>query len=324
MSEPSTSKRQRTQETLPITLFKLGRMIGTDEDAVSFAQEHGLLPRYSFCPSCSAKLETLSIMKRASRPVNYRFRCRKRACRGARCEVSVKKGTWFEGSHISVTKSLLLMNCFAWHLSSRQAVVQTALDTSTSTETVTDFYNYCREIYVEQLFQGQEAKQIGGPNMTVEIDEAKFGKRKFNRGRVVEGQWVLGGICRETRECFFVPVEDRTENTLLSIILKYVRLGTIIHTDCFASYQNLVAHGYQHLTVNHTENFVDPDTGACTNLIESTWWAIRRGLPSNSAGKKYFASHLAEYIWRKKHRDEADQFLAFMRAAKDVYPGVGA
>ncbi len=30
--------------------------------------------------------------------------------------------------------------------------------------------------------------------MTVEIDESKFGKRKYNRGQNIDGHWVLGGI----------------------------------------------------------------------------------------------------------------------------------
>ncbi|KAG8227915.1 hypothetical protein J437_LFUL011843 [Ladona fulva] len=39
---------------------------------------------------------------------------------------------------------------------------------------------------------------LGGEGKVVEIDESKFGKRKFNRGRLVEGKWVFGGIERGT------------------------------------------------------------------------------------------------------------------------------
>jgi len=38
--------------------------------------------------------------------------------------------------------------------------------------------------------------QIGGNGLIVEIDEAKFGRRKYNRGRLITGQWLLGGIER--------------------------------------------------------------------------------------------------------------------------------
>ncbi|KAB0801580.1 hypothetical protein PPYR_03766, partial [Photinus pyralis] len=43
---------------------------------------------------------------------------------------------------------------------------------------------------------------LGGEGVTVEIDEAKRGKRKYNRGRRIEGQWVFGGIERGSKNCF--------------------------------------------------------------------------------------------------------------------------
>jgi len=32
---------------------------------------------------------------------------------------------------------------------------------------------------------------IGGEGIVVEIDESKFGKRKYSRGHKVDGVWVL-------------------------------------------------------------------------------------------------------------------------------------
>ena len=38
---------------------------------------------------------------------------------------------------------------------------------------------------------------LGGPGKIVEVDEAKFGKRKYNKGAYREGMWVLGGVDRD-------------------------------------------------------------------------------------------------------------------------------
>lgn len=60
---------------------------------------------------------------------------------------------------------------------------------------------------------------IDGKGMILEIEESKFATRnKYNVDRVVKGQWVFGGICRETCSSFVVPVEKRDKDTLLSII----------------------------------------------------------------------------------------------------------
>jgi len=77
---------------------------------------------------------------------------------------------------------------------------------------------------------------LGGPGKVVEVDEAKFGKRKFHRGRRVNGVWIFGILERGSNNCVVMPVEDRTEETLLSEIVKYVAPGATIISDCWASY----------------------------------------------------------------------------------------
>ena len=64
----------------------------------------------------------------------------------------------------------------------------------------------------------KDSELIQGEGVVVEIDESKFGKRKYHKGRQVEGQWVFGGIDRESNRCFFVTVEDRSQRTLLQSI----------------------------------------------------------------------------------------------------------
>ena len=49
---------------------------------------------------------------------------------------------------------------------------------------------------------------IGGPGKEVEIDESKFGKRKYNRGRVVDGHWVFGGMERGSGDSFMMEVRS--------------------------------------------------------------------------------------------------------------------
>lgn len=104
--------------------------------------------------------------------------------------------------------------------------------------------------------------KIGGPGVHVEIDEAKFGKRKYHRGRLREGQWVFGGRESQDRsKIFMVPVASRDENTLLSLIQQWILPGSIIHSDCWKSYSKLKDMGYTHLTVNHSVEFTNAETG---------------------------------------------------------------
>ena len=116
-----------------------------------------------------------------------------------------------------------------------------------------------------------EGAKIGGEGKIVEVDESKIGKRKSHKGRKVDGVWVFGMVERDSGDLRLevCPDNKRDQNTLLELVKKHVSPGTTIMSDCWRGYNNLSANGYNHLTVNHTKNFVDPHTGANTQKIES-------------------------------------------------------
>ena len=183
----------------------------------------------------------------------------------------MRQKSWFSGSRLSIEKVLALTYAWAHKFTTTQAVHETSLDDETTlTETVIDWYNFCREVCAHRIMN-HHAGPIGGPGTTVEIDESKFGKIKYHQGRKIEGKWVFGGLCRETKACFLVPVERRDKETLLPIIRAQILPGTRVMSDLWRSYDCLKDEGYEHITVNHSLNFVDPDTGAHTQDIENTW-----------------------------------------------------
>ena len=55
----------------------------------------------------------------------------------------------------------------------------------------------------------------------------------------VEGQWVFGGVERDSTRCFLIPVGDRKASTLIPIIKKYIADGSIIISDCWRAYNIL-------------------------------------------------------------------------------------
>ena len=221
-------------------------------------------------------------------------------------------------------KSLFMTYSFVHQLSYKDTIRETSIGTTsdkgltkivtTSRETICDYKRYCRDICY-QIVQENCCKQIGGPGLHVEIDESKFGKTKYNRGRVVKGQWVFGAICHETREFFVTTVDKCDKKTLLPIICERIRPGSVIFSDCWKAYQTINQLEFKHKTVNHTYNFVDPTTYAHTQNIENLWWQIKRNLPSTHSCHDQLYLHLSEYMWRNSKETCSDLFIEFLKDA---------
>ena len=222
------------------------------------------------------------------------WRCPRKGCRR---EVSLRKDTFFEGSHLEIEKILRILHLW----STKTPLNKMRVEVEVSTKTAVDWYNFVRDVCAQYYIDHPAV--IGGPNVEVEIDESKFGKRKYNRGRTVDGHWVFGGVERITGECFLVEVQQRDAATLLPIVQNFVRPGSIVYSDEWAAYNQLAASAAcQHQTVNHSIHFVDPQTGAHTQGIEGLWSACKRMMREEHAGRnaELFPTYLQEYMWRRR------------------------
>ena len=114
---------------------------------------------------------------------------------------------------------------------------------------------------------------IGGPGKIVEIDKSKFGKRMYNRGRHVDGRWVIGGIDRGSDNMFLQIVDSRDARTLISIMQLSKRAARFHHSH--GRLEGISRYGCTYHIVNHSEHFVDSTTGAHTQTIKSTWGHVK-------------------------------------------------
>lgn len=138
---------------------------------------------------------------------------------------------------------------------------------------------------------------IGDQDDTVQIDESLWSSRKNHKGRVIQQNWIFGGISMKTSKCFITLVPDRSEDTLIFLILKYIKTGTKIYSDSWKSYNKLSNLGYPHSTVNHSIQFMNGIIN--TQKVERFWREVKevkaryRGVPHDE-----IEYHLAEFFWR--------------------------
>lgn len=152
--------------------------------------------------------------------------------------------------------------------------------------------------------------KIGGEGVVVEIDESKFGKRKYERGRLVRGVWVLGGVEKTPeRKIFLVPVERRNRETIENIISNNVHEGSIIHTDMWRGYIGLSELEYTHRTVNHSRVFVNPHSGVHTNTIEGTWSALKDFIPRRCRTATFVDKYLKIFTFLRNNGDDSVKML---------------
>lgn len=187
----------------------------------------------------------------------------------------------------------------------------------------------------------------------IQIDESKFGKRKYNRGSRREGVWVFGMVealrtgitytytdpstgITQTREKYttgrrmLCTVPNRTSATLLPILYRFCKRGSVIRSDGWRAYAALHPNDVRlqnnvfasanyspdqfffsrHEVVNHSVGFATRDQvrgnhteGLInTNSIEGLWREVKAFVQPRHRTVAHCPSRLLEYLWRYENR----------------------
>lgn len=106
---------------------------------------------------------------------------------------------------------------------------------------------------------------------------------------------------------FAVVVERRTEAVMLPILMKFIRPGSIIHSDMWKAYNNIpncTGFNWSHSTVNHSKEFKSAE-GTCTNTIEGSWHSkFKLRIPGRYYNKNALPGQLFKSMWLNNNKDD--------------------
>jgi len=97
------------------------------------------------------------------------------------------------------------------------------------------------------------------------------------------GQWVLGGVSRQQKQCLLQAIPARNERILVPLVERHTHHESMVFTDEWGGYIGLM----NHWTVCHAREFVNSQARFVhTNTQEGIWghaktlsWHTYRGIP---------------------------------------------
>ncbi|KCZ80224.1 hypothetical protein H312_02374 [Anncaliia algerae PRA339] len=157
------------------------------KSAIEYLQGNNYIPQKFWCQTCSQN------MKIEMNNNIFRWRCSK--CNKRK---SLLSNTILFNSNLDLP--LLIDLIYFWSLNLTQNYTLNEIS-SKSRDTITRWYH---TLSLQSFFimRNLSRVKIGGVGCTIEVDESKFSKRKFNVGRVVRSPWVIGGVDIFTGEFF--------------------------------------------------------------------------------------------------------------------------
>jgi len=247
-------------------------------------------PNGPVCPKCgSGEHYYLATQKR--------WKCKK-------CgkQFSVKVGTIFEDSPISLDKWLialwLLVNC-------KNGVSSYEVGRDLGITQKSAWFVLHR---LRLALQSGSIGKLGGEGKHIEADEtfiggaARFMHKSVHKRRITEtgtkDKTAVMGILERGGEVRATVVGKRRKKEIHAQINTHVAAGSAIYTDAFMSYMGLREKGFAHQVIDHAEKYVDGQVH--TNGLENFWSLVKRGLKGTYISVEPF--HLFRYLDEQVYR----------------------
>ena len=239
-------------------------------------QKAGVLAKEMMC-ACGSAMNMNSFEQSSDKMC---WRCPRKYCKKRK---SIRESSYFQNHNLPLgTLFLIIFFIFKFPKMLSKYIAEIV---STSEQTLVQWGCFIRESISHYFL---ENSIILGTLNPVQIDESMFGgKCKYHRGSHHKHMksWVFGIVEEATNRNVMWTVNSRNADTLTSIISDHVVPGATIKSDEWGAYTGLTEEGFNHLTVNHSINYVN-ENEIHTQLIESVWSQIKSSLKNKRGTTK--------------------------------------
>lgn len=305
-----------------IQRFRLNEVASLD-----FFRFHGVLPSSVECPRCHLPCSLRTELKvwRCRNSV-YPQNGKKRKKIECGFSVSDRKNTFLEKSRLPAWKMLLFVNHFLDRTWCHRIIFE---NLEIAKDTSVNWRSFCSKVCQFWLENGQE--KLGGPGVEVDLDETILNKHnKYNQGHRVKMVWIFGGIERVSKKTFLIPLtadceggESRDPSTIIRLIRRHIRPGSIIYSDCWSAYLPLPEHGFKHKQINHIENFVKPEDRKIHNqIVDGLWKTVKNIVIRPGMKTAFLKQYIARCLFLKATPQHTERLHRFLTEASKMYPGV--
>jgi transposase-like protein len=284
-----------------------------NEEAAYAYVEACLWPNGPVCPHCGATHRISKMQGKATRTGLYKcYVCRK--------QFTVKIGTIFEDSHISMYKwvQAIYLVC-----ASKKGISSNQLHRTLGISLKSAWFMSHR---IREAMRSGDLAPFGANGGTIEVDETFIGKEdgKPVRKGYAHKRKVLSLIDRESGRSKSFVVDSVNAKTIVPILQENIDREARIMTDDAGQYHYLRDHFADHNVVCHSQGeYVScKDRTIHTNTVEGFFSIFKRGMKGvyQHCKKRHLHRYLAEFDFRYSNRiaggaDDIERAERLLKAA---------